>query len=266
VGPLNSIQRRIDDMRFRGFGGSAIRMHRSINQLSLSKANLLAALVLPLLFTVLTALLLSPILHLWRALFAFWQPRLAESGAVAIHEVDLGRYAMSLPYPSFPSAYPGQHAWWLTFAVCAVIFVATFFISPKRFLPLNYIIRACLLVQATALLYFHFLPGQFPYDADAYLVNALIMALIFLFLMPWGLGLTYYVFNFSLARKVGLTLLLLGYFVIAFPMQYLLHAYVLHQMSLLFMPLLYLVFGTFLDVMMFVALYSWGMSWKRSDI
>ena len=45
-------------------------------------------------------------------------------------------------------------------------------------------------------------------------------------------------------------------------MQYILHAYALHHLTLLFLPLLYLVFGTFLDVMMFIALYSWGMSWR----
>ena len=253
-------------MRFRGFGGTSIQMHRSINQIRLSKTNILVSLGLPLLFTGLLVLLLSPILQFWKFVFGFWQPLLSPSGSVSIREVDLGRYAMSLPYPSFPSAHPAGQSWWVTLAVCLLIFVATFFISPKRFLPLNYIVRACLLVQATALAYFFFLPCQFPYSPDSYIANALIMALIFIMLVPWGLGMTYYVFNFSLTRKIGLTALLLAYFVIAFPMQYLLHAYVLQEMSLLFMPLLYLVFGTFIDVMMFVALYSWAMSWQRADV
>ncbi len=88
------------------------------------------------------------------------------------------------------------------------------------------------------------------------------MSLYFLFLSPWILGLTYYVFSFSVLRKAALTALVLAYFALAFPMQYLVHALLLQHLSLLAMPLLYLVCGVFLDVMMFVALYSWGMSWR----
>jgi hypothetical protein len=42
-----------------------------------------------------------------------------------------------------------------------------------------------------------------------------------------------------------------------------LHVYIL-QKSILFMPLLYFAFGPFLDVLVFVCLYSWGMSWENS--
>jgi hypothetical protein len=45
------------------------------------------------------------------------------------------------------------------------------------------------------------------------------------------------------------------------PLQYLLHACIL-RVSLLFLPILYLAFGPFLDVVVFIAFYSWGMSWS----
>jgi hypothetical protein len=43
-----------------------------------------------------------------------------------------------------------------------------------------------------------------------------------------------------------------------------LHAYIIHEWTLLFLPLMYLLFGTLLDVLMFVSMYAFGMSW-RSD-
>lgn len=262
---LQALQRKIEDMRFRGFGGAAIQMHRSMYQVKLKRSNLLGSLALPLVFTLALLCLLSPILALWHHVFAFWIPRIAPGGSVAVRQLDLGAYWIDLPYPLLPAGLPDAQLWWVTLAGTVLGFLATALVPRDRYLPLRYILRACLLVQASALLYFHFFPHDFPYDSPRYLSDALSMALIFLFMLPWGLGLTYYVFAFSLWRKVGLTACTLAYFALAFPMQYLLHAYVLHHMTLLFLPLLYLVFGIFLDVMMFVALYSWGMSWRRAD-
>jgi hypothetical protein len=45
-----------------------------------------------------------------------------------------------------------------------------------------------------------------------------------------------------------------------FPLQVLLQAIIL-QKTVLFMPLLYIVFGMPLDVTIIIAFYSWGMSW-----
>jgi hypothetical protein len=45
------------------------------------------------------------------------------------------------------------------------------------------------------------------------------------------------------------------------PLQALAHAYILHQ-SLLFMPVLFLLFGMPLQILVVVSFYSWGMSWR----
>jgi hypothetical protein len=262
VNQLETFQRKIDDMRFRGFGGTAIKLHRAIYQIKLNKTNLILSLLLPLLFNFLLLCLLGPILALWRAIFDFWLDKLVPGSSTATQMVDLGHYLLPLTYPNLSAAEPSNTTWWVTLLVCALVLLATFLMPSKRFLPLNYIVRACLLIQATALAYFHWLPGHFPYDAASYLGDALAMSLFFVFMVPWILGLTYYIFSFPLRQKIALTVLALLYFVVAFPMQYLLHAYALHHLSLLFLPLFYLVFGVFLDVMMFVALYSWGMSWR----
>lgn len=259
---LEALQSKIDDLRFRRFGDSAVKLHRAIYQIRLSKANLIMSLLLPLVFNFLLLVLLAPILRLWHALFAFWLAKLTPGIAVTVHAIDLGKYMLSLSAPAPVAGAPSAAMWWGTLIGCVLIFLVTRLISPNRFLPLTYIIRACLLIQASALIYFYCWPTQFPYDATGYLVNALTMALIFLFMVPWILGVTYYIFSFSLLQNAALTGLILGYFVLALPMQYLLHAYALHHLSLLYLPLFYLVFGIFLDVMMFVALYSWGMSWR----
>lgn len=260
--PFEAVQRRLDDLRFRGFGGSAIRQHRAIYQIRLSKRNLVMALLLPLVFNLVLLALLGPILRLWQLLFAFWQAKIAPGSAVELHLIDLGHYLLPVSVPGLGAGAPGAPMWWGTLIGCVIVFLLTTLIARKRFLPLSYIVRACVLIQASALAYFHCWPAQFPYDAAGYLANALTMALFFLFMAPWILGLTYYIFSFSLRQNVALTALILAYFIVALPMQYLMHAYALHHLSLLYLPLFYLVFGIFLDVMMFVALYSWGMSWR----
>lgn len=258
---LETLQRKIDDVRFRGFGGTAIQLHRAIYQIKLNKTNLALSLVLPLMFNYLLLYFLGPILGFWQQLFEFWTIRLGDGALVRVQAIDLGRYTLIHTYPSLPAGAPSGAMWWGTLLACVLLFAASFFFTAKRFLPLSYIVRACVLIQLTALAHFFFLPGQFPYDASTYLGNALTMSLFFLFLIPWILGLTYCVFNFHVLQKMGLIALVLAYFIVALPMQYLAHAVVLQHMSLLYMPLLYLMFGVFIDVMMFVALYAWGMSW-----
>jgi hypothetical protein len=44
------------------------------------------------------------------------------------------------------------------------------------------------------------------------------------------------------------------------PLQVLVHALVL-QKSLLFMPVLYIIFGLPVDILVVIAFYSWGMTW-----
>ncbi len=44
-------------------------------------------------------------------------------------------------------------------------------------------------------------------------------------------------------------------------LQMLLQAIVLHKL-ILFMPVLYIVFGLPLDALVVIAFYSWGMSWQ----
>src|SRR5947209_14218038 len=80
-------------------------------------------------------------------------------------------------------------------------------------------------------------------------------------MIPLILGFTYFLFDFSLLKKLMLSLISMGYLTLFLPFQYMLQVYILRK-SILYMPLLYFAFGPFLDVLIFVSLYSWGMSWK----
>ena len=95
---------------------------------------------------------------------------------------------------------------------------------------------------------------------SGYLEVMLIAGFFLLPLVPVLLGFIYYIFDFSLSRRVGLTLIILVHLYILIPLQFMVHAYLMYHGSLLFMPLLFLVFGLPLDVLVFIAFYSWGMS------
>jgi predicted membrane protein len=114
-------------------------------------------------------------------------------------------------------------------------------------------------------LYFGLLPASFPYDFEAYTRDALISIIVFLFIIPWLLAFSYYIYEIPLAKKAVVTLLMLAYFCVFAPTQLLVHAICLHLFSALMLPLLYVVFGAILYVMLFIAFYSWAMSESESE-
>ena len=87
----------------------------------------------------------------------------------------------------------------------------------------------------------------------------------FLLVVPWAHALIYYIFDFSLLKKAWLTLLTLLFVVLALPCQIMAHAYLLVCFSLLFLPVLYFVFGALFLVLGCIALYGWAMSWQRGS-
>ncbi len=253
---------RLRQLRFRGYGGATIRTHRSMYYLHLLRGELVLALLLPLAFNLLMLLALDELVHFWRALLEFWASRLDFAASVTMRPFDLGYYDLWLPAVRVEAPLPSAALWWGTAVACLLLFLLSYLVKPERFLPLIYILRAVLLIQATALLYFAFIPASFPYRLEDYVANSLMIGILLLALIPWILGATYYVFDFGLTQKIALTLMTQLFFVLAIPLQYLLHASIIHHASLLFMPLFYLVFGLFFDIMAFVAFYSLGMSWR----
>jgi hypothetical protein len=158
---------------------------------------------------------------------------------------------------------PGAVTWWVTAGVCFLLLWCSFGI-PEEHLPWVYLLRFLVIVQGTALVYFAFEAAKFPHDLPSYVVGMLHFGTIFISLLPLILGFSYFLFDFTLLQKVGLTVATMAYLVLFMPFQYMLHVWIIHE-SVLFMPTLYFIFGPFLDVLIFVSLYSWGMSWRSRN-
>lgn len=260
------LQDRIEAIRSKGFGGQRIQLHRAIYNVALDKKQLLMAVLLPLVFNLLLLLSIDVIVPFWFAVLRFWFAATELPGTMVAAPFDLVVATVWLPRIELYAGAPTQLQWWISAIGCVMLWLSTKLIAPARLLPLIYVIRAVVLIQITALVYFALVPGAFPHGLGTYLFSGLAMGLVLMFLVPWILGFTYYIFNFPLYQKLALTVLVLAYFTLALPFQFALHTVLLWHWSLLFLPLFYLLFGCFLDVMMFIAFYSWAMSWRWTTV
>jgi hypothetical protein len=145
--------------------------------------------------------------------------------------------------------------------VCVSMLFA--YILFRRFLPLCYLIWAIGSIQISSLLFFYLLLTAFPYDIGMHVASSLEMALILMAVIPNLLMVTYYPLNFSLLRKIGLTVLMLGMVGICAPHLYACHIVIMHYFSVLYMPVLFTVFGVLPMILMIIAIYGWGMSWEQ---
>jgi hypothetical protein len=255
-------RQRLRTLKLRRQDKSAMRMHRAMFHLRLHRGELLFAILIPLIFNILLSSVIDELVWFWRDILEFWVTRLNFDANVKMTSYDLGYVVLWLPTASVESHLPSAQTWWISMVICAIAYFLTYSIKPAKGLPARLIIRALIFLQVLAQIYFALIPASFPVDLDRYVGNNLFMGILLMFLIPWILGMTYYVFDFPLLQKLALTALTLSFFVIALPLQYLLHVNLLAFGSLLFAPILYLAFGFFPDVMVFVCFYSWGMSWR----
>lgn len=166
----------------------------------------------------------------------------------------------AIPYLRMEPLLPTLQVWSLAAAVTFLLLVVTFLL-PDTWIPVIYLLRWILMVQATAVLYFALLPARFPHTPDSYMEGLATSGMALITIVPLLYGLTYYIFDFGLVRKALLTAMAMAHLTLFLPFQVLLQALVL-QKTVLFMPVLYLVFGIPLDVLLIVAFYSWGMTWS----
>jgi len=254
--------------RFRGHRGSFIPMHRALARFVLEPLDLVLSILLVLLFSFVWLAFLPRVCGLWRDIFASGTKLLALNAGVSFREYHFTPYLhFVIPYPHMEDVGPDSKTWWLTAAIVLVLFSASLFL-PKKLIPLVYLLRAVLFVQASALLYFVLAPGRFPQTPDSYMEGLVSCGIALISAVPIVFGLTYYIFNFGLIRKALVTAVTMTHLSLFFPLQVLLQAIIL-QKTVLFMPVLYIVFGMPLDILIIVAFYSWGMSWparKETDL
>lgn len=259
--PAGLTPRRLEAMRYRGWRGGLITPHRAFARLHLQWRELVVTVALVLSLSALWLALLPSVGRFWEGIFRYWTRTLSFNASVMMAPQHWGHHIhFSLPYVAMASGASDPYTWWITGVITLLVFAASYGIS-QEYLPWIYLVRFLVFIQGTALIYFAFAAARFPHDLASYTVGMLYFGAILIGLVPPILGFTYYLYDFSLFKKIALTLLSGGYLALFLPMQYMLHVYLLHK-SILFMPLLYFAFGPFVDVLVFVSLYSWGMSWK----
>ena len=165
----------------------------------------------------------------------------------------------TIPYPRMEGIAPDAWTWWSTAAVVCLAYAASYSF-PNKLTPFAYLLRAVLLIQASALLYFLLAAARFPHTPDSYMEGLVSYQIALISAVPTLFGLTYYIFKFGAIKKIVLTVLTMSHLSIFSPVQILLQAMVLEK-SVLFMPVLYIVFGLPVDILIILAFYSWGMGW-----
>jgi hypothetical protein len=250
-----------DPSRFRGYRGGVIAMHRALTRFVLEPRDLITAALLALLLTVLWLAALPWLCQFWRFVLENGMRKLAMHAALGLTSHEITPYIrFSVPYPRMEGLLPDPQTWWTSAAVVLILFAASFFL-PKKFLPVMYLLRAVLFIHITALLFFLFLPARFSHSPDSYMEGLTGYAVALIGFVPLLFGLTYYIFDFGILRKAFLTAATMAHLTLFLPLWILLQALVL-QKSVLFMPVLFVVFGLPVNVIIILAFYSWGMSWS----
>lgn len=189
----------------------------------------------------------------WHGTMLWWSERLAlPLGLVRTGDTASLEWLVGYTGALVPDPITGV----VTAAVVIAAFASTWWMSDRQ-VPLKYLVRTLCVVQASALLFFMFSPNRFPYTMTGHLAAMLNAGFYLMLAMPLLLALGWGVLRVPLYQKLLYPALMLAYFAVMLPHQALLHAVVVQHFSALFMPMLYLCFGAVLDLMVFVALYSW---------
>lgn len=250
-----------DPVGIRGHRGGVILMHRALAHFRLGPMNVIIATFLFVFFSSIWLLLLPEVCRFWTGVLALGTrvlPLRAELGLAQHHLTPF--IGFEIPYLRMEAVQPSPLAWWLTCAATLALFAGSCFMS-GRFVPVMYLLRGILLVPASALLYFLFLPARFPHTPDSYMEGLVTAGIALISTVPLLFGLTYYIFDFGLPKKAFLTAITMIHLALFLPFQVLLQALFL-QKTVMFMPMLYIIFGMPINILIIVAFYSWGMTWS----
>lgn len=257
----NSLEQKSLRARYTNSQGQVISLHHAFKTIRFGAVSKLSVFVLPVVFSLIVWLWFGPITAVWDQIFQFWTHALYADGAVTYRTMHvLGQY-INVPYPALGAGYPSLLAVWFNVLICAIIFWVSLFM-PQGSMPFIYLLRAAILIQFSASIFFLLSPNFFPYDIGAYVTDALALGLYLMFLIPIIFAAVFYIFDFPLWWKMVMTILTLTFYVIALPHQFMLHAYIINALTYLFLPLMYFLFGTLMNILMFVAFYSIGMSYR----
>jgi hypothetical protein len=250
----------VEASRFQGHRGGEIFMHRALVHFRLGAMNLAASSALLVFFSAIWLSVLPLVCEFWNRVLAWGVVVLPLHARVDVAERQFGFLRLEIPYLRMTAILPTLGMWSLSCSVTLLLYAATY-LMPKNLTPVVYLSRAVLIIQGSALVYFALWPVRFPHTPDQYM-EALVTAILALItVVPSLYALTYYIFDFGLWKKALLTSMTMAYLTLFLPLQVLLQALVL-QTTVLFMPVLYIVFGMLMNVLLIIAFYSWGMTWS----
>jgi hypothetical protein len=250
-----------DRVRFRGHRGGVIAMHRALAHYVLRPSDMLAAVVMVVLCSLLWLLLVPHVCEFWVRIMDFGIHSLPINAQLHISQHHVTSFFhFRIPFPTMDPVLPDAQIWRITAGVTLALFIGTFFMPPEM-IPLVYLGRGILFIQGTALLYFAIMPAEFPHTPDGYLEGLFAAGLALISLVPFLFGLTFFIFQFSPLQKLFLTALTMAHLTLFLPLQILLQGLIL-QKTVLFMPVLYIVFGLPLDILVIISFYAWGMTWN----
>jgi hypothetical protein len=253
-------EKDLERARYTSAQGKIIPLHHAFQTILFTRMSKVSMVLLPAIFMAGLWMSFDEIAGIWEAIFGFWMQRLFVDGAVAHRDVTILWHQFSMPYPALSAGYPSSLTILLNIFICFFIFMFTFNLF-KKWAPLVYLVRAALLIQSSATIYFALNPNHFPYELGGYIIDMLSLGLYLLFLVPLVYAAVLYIFNFPLWWKIAMTVLPLVFFIIFLPFQYMVHAWIVHHTSYMFLPLIYFMFSVLLDVLMFICFYSISMAW-----
>lgn len=259
----NTARELVKRWRYRGHTGRLIRRHRALRSLDLRTSSIVHPLSLTAASIVLVILLRNLITGSWAGILRFWCDSTGVDAVVGMApRSGAGWFAYEVPALRVSSPLPsGEALGGSLIVVCVSMLIAYLFF--RRFLPLCYLIWAISFIQLSALAYFYFSPSEFPYSVGAHVSSSLEMTLMLLVAIPVMLAVAYYPLNFSLAKKIAITVLMLGVVGIFAPHLYACHIVFMTHFSVLYMPVLFTVFGLLPIILIVIAIYGWGMSWAQ---
>src|SRR5205085_4328510 len=142
--------------------------------------------------------------ELWFRIFVFGVDAFGLHSSVApLDQRWASRVQFSLPFVALPAGSVTPLVWSLTALITVAAFGATYFIHEEN-VPWSYLLRALVIIQTSALIYFALFAARFPHDVPTYTMSMLSFGVILIGMVPAVLGFTFYVFNFSIWRKLGL--------------------------------------------------------------
>jgi len=249
-------------LRNQGNHGTIIDPHRSIATVRLTRGDVLLAAALAVAASAALVMNLGTIGNLWTWIYLRLAAPLGFTGGVGQRTFETPLVAdVTVPYFNMSAPLPSESVWWVALVITALVLLVSL-VLPPSWLPFAYLLRLVVLVQCTALAFFRLAPSRFPYNLSQYMSAMLAAGMAVMLVIPVLLALTFYVVDVGVLRKIVLTVAMLGHLLLFVPLQYAVHAWLVVHGTLLLLPVLFMLFGLLPEVMVLIALYGWGMSWR----